>query len=122
MIITFFDSTGKITGRAGAQETVMEVIKEMAVMPFVEGDYFDEKDTKYVVDGVVVPRPENPSTLVGLDLANLPIPSEIIINGSSRYPCTDSTATLSFNLPGIYKIKVEAWPYLDKEFTYVNPA
>jgi len=122
--ISFYDTTGKITGMASAEPAVMEMLKEHSVdipnaQPFVEGEWFG-KDV-YVVDGTVIDRPACPATLDGYTLNSLPVPCEIKVNDSS-YPCDESSATLAFNLPGTYSIKVIAWPYLDGEFSIVNPA
>jgi hypothetical protein len=122
--ISFYDSTGKITGMASAQPAVMGMLKEHSVdIPnaqlFVEGEWFG-KDV-YIVGGVVTDRPQCTATLSGNTLSGLPVPCEIKVNGSA-YACGESSATLEFNQPGTYAIKVIAWPYLDGEFSIVNPA
>jgi len=48
-------------------------------------------------------------------------PCTIAINGT-EYHCDSSTADLELFHPGVYKVKVTAWPYLDREFTIENPA
>ena len=123
---TLYDATGKITGETFGQEEVMPMILEnMHNVPFpqghIMGKHFDDRDTKYVVDGVLTDRPANPAVLTGAVLSSLPVPCQIKINATS-YDCTDSTATLAFDHPGTYTIKVIAFPHIDAEFTYVNPA
>ena len=120
--ISFYDATGKITGMASAEPAVMEMLKEHSVnisnaQPFVEGDWAG-KDV-YVVNGTVTDRPACPAMLIENTLNNLPVPCEIKVNDAT-YQCTESSATLSFNQPGTYAIKIIAWPYLDGEFSIVN--
>lgn len=122
--ISFYDSTGKITGTASASLSVMEMIKEQNPnvpnsQPFVEGAWFDKPVC--VVNGMVVNRAPMSATLSGNTLNGLPVPCEIKVNDST-YHCDESSATLEFNQPGTYAIKVIAWPYLDGEFEIVNPA
>lgn len=122
--ISFYDAAGKITGMASAEPAVMEMLKEHSLdipnaQPFVEGEWFDKG--VYVVNGVVTDRPACPAILVANTLNGLPVPCEIKVNDSA-YHCDESSATLEFNQPGTYAIKVVAWPYLDGEFEIVNPA
>ena len=72
-------------------------------------------------DGQVVPRLENPAILQGRVLNDLPVPCEILIN-NRRYEATTETVELEFDQPESYRVSVQAWPYLDKEFTIENPA
>ena len=41
--------------------------------------------------------------------------------GKATYSCTDTVAELSFEHVGKFQVTVEAWPYLNKEFTVENP-
>lgn len=88
-------------------------------MTVVLGDYYGQD--VYTVSGQVVPRPVNPATRDGHTLMNLPAPCTIHIN-EAAYLCGDSIAVMTFSQPGTYRVRVEAWPYLDKEFTIENPA
>ena len=124
--MTLYDATGKITGEAWCQDSVMPMIVEnMGNVPFqqghIMGKYFDQADTKYVVDGVLTDRPVQSTVLIGNTLSGLPVPSKITVN-KEVYECTEDVATLEFNLPGTYRILISSWPYIDKEFNYVNPA
>lgn len=76
-------------------------------------------DGLYMVGGVPTPRPAQATVLTGAALSNLPAPCTITINGTD-YDCTEDHADLTFDQLGTYKIKVTAWPYLDKEFAYEN--
>lgn len=101
-------------------ETTLELNKQDDVsIGFVEGLY--EPGLFYVLGGEAMARPENPATLSGSTLSNVPVPSTIHINNES-YPCEESTVELEFAHPGEYRIRVESWPYLDKEFEIENPA
>ena len=71
-------------------------------------------DTQYVVDGQIVARPIQSTTMEGLTLTSLPIPATLHINGET-YEVDDGTAELDFMLPGPYRLRVEAWPYQDWE-------
>ena len=122
--ISFYDSTGKITGMASSEPAVMEMLKEQSVnipnsQPFVDGEWFGK--SVYVANGAVTDRPACPAHLSGNTLNGLPVPCEIKVNDST-YHCDETSATLLFNQPGTYAIKVIAWPYLDGEFEIVNPA
>jgi hypothetical protein len=55
----------------------------------------------------------------GLFIKNIEVPSLIYINGD-RYIVDEPVVELEFDQPGTYKIRIESWPYLDKEFTYEN--
>jgi hypothetical protein len=117
--ISYFDETGKITGTSYSQSATMQMIKALATVPFVDGNWFG-KDV-YVLNGAVVDRPINPTTVSGLALESVPVPATVIVNGVS-YQTDDSFIEFDFNQPGTYAVKVVAWPYLDKEFSIENPA
>lgn len=120
--LSFYDDSGKFIGSSSCEEAILPMImEETAKIPgqhFVEGDWFDK--AMYVLDGEVTPQPENPAALNGLILSNLPIPSVIRINHAD-YPCTEASATLTFNHPGTYKVIIKSWPYLEKEFLIDYP-
>lgn len=115
--ISFYDSQGKITGSVAQSHDQYELTKDR-LDPHVEGDWYD-KDV-YVSNGGVHPRPQNPAQLDGLHLTHLPAPGAIHIDDAS-YPYDDTTVELEFEHPGTYRVRVECWPYLDKEFEIENP-
>ena len=122
MIVTTYDSTGKIMGLINSDPvTIGHTQNNLPDQTFIEGDYLADRATKYVLDGSIADRPANPSILTGFDLTSLPVPCDIHVN-QSVYPCTDGYATLSFSLPGTYRVIVKAWPMLDKEFSIAYPA
>lgn len=116
--ITLFDDLGAPKATV-AGDVGLLVTGPDAPMWAVEGDYLGQG--VYVVDGRVTPLPSNPAQLSGQTLTSLPVPCTIHIN-EAVYPCADSTAELEFSQPGTYHVRVEAWPYLDKEFIIENPA
>ena len=119
MAISFYDERGEFKSSLTGDVAVIELTKELTEDPWVDGDWFGKPF--YVLDGDVLPRPENPTTVSGLALENVPIPATVIVNGVS-YQTDDSFIEFDFNQPGTYAVKVIAWPYLDKEFSIENPA
>jgi hypothetical protein len=88
-----------------------------------EGLYLDEQpnySTDYVDGDVIGKRPASTATLEGNVLSGLVVGGKLTIVGTNRnvrsYDLTAETATLNFPLPGTYKVIVEAWPMLEKEF------
>ncbi|MFA5663445.1 hypothetical protein [Castellaniella sp.] len=116
--ITFYDGdSGEITGTLDGPPSVLDVNKIGRY--WVGGRY--EAATHYIDAGVATERPVNPAQLDGLTLTDLPVPSMIHINGVA-YECNDTSVELGFDQPGSYAVRVQAWPYLDAEFSIENPA
>jgi hypothetical protein len=63
----------------------------------------------------VLPRADNPASISGGNLVDVPVGSQITINGSSPYDITESLVELDFPNAGAYKIKITCWPFYDKE-------
>lgn len=78
-------------------------------------DWVGSTDTYYVSNGECLIRPINPATIEGYTLSNLPTPCVISIDNVS-YDCNESTAEMSFDHAGVYKVKVTSFPHLDAEF------
>lgn len=104
-----FDSQGRILFTGDVPEAMLELQGDM----IYEGAA--DPATQYIVKRQLRDRPPSPARRVGAELVDLPVPCDILINGV-RYPCGDATATLSFDYPGRYVIKVVAFPYLDAQF------
>lgn len=117
--ITFYDAEGRITGVMSGPLASIQATIEYLKEPFVEGE--GSLDADYVCGGTLTARPVCPARLDDLVLSRLPSPCLITIN-ERDYPCETSTVELEFDQPGKYHIVVQAWPYLDKEFTIENPA
>lgn len=116
--ISHYDQSGKITSVVKSDAQTMQYCIEHATSPFVMGEYYG--DDVYVANGVVQARPANPAVLNGLELTGLPTPCTIHINNVA-YPCSETSVELEFDQPMTYRVRVEAWPYMDKEFTLENP-
>ncbi|AKP92249.1 hypothetical protein [Achromobacter ruhlandii] len=115
---SFYDAEGRIVGvMTGPLDCVVATGRHNQQF-WVEGA--GDPDVQCVMDGKLTPRPQSPATLSGLTLTELPVPCFIRI-GDSGYPCTERVAELEFAQPGSYLVIVEAWPYLNKEFTVENP-
>lgn len=117
--IAFYDTDGRITGVLSGPSSSVQATIEYLKTPFVNGE--GNQDTDYVREGTIVARPECPAILSGKMLMGLPVPSHIKINDQD-YPCDTNEVELEFDQPGKYRIVVQAWPHLDKEFTLENPA
>lgn len=112
-MISYYDSTGRIYGYATGDDITMEVTKANTEQQWVEGEW--DGETHYVKNGKALERQPCPATLNGMALHNMPAPCKIVIN-STEYDVTDKTVELEFDYPGVYKIKILAFPYLDGEF------
>ncbi|MFY3080808.1 hypothetical protein ACOTF2_12180 [Achromobacter xylosoxidans] len=117
-IASIYDPEGRIIGVMQGPRESVQATSEVTGHPFVEGE--GNFATQYVQERAIVPRPESPAVLIERTLSALPVPCTIKI-GDIAYPCNDTTAELAFDQPGTYHVTVEAWPYLNKEFTVENP-
>jgi hypothetical protein len=115
MQLTHYDITGRITGVVTTEHQLTYDLNKTGL--YVEGGA--DLNTEYVDAGVIKPRPACPAVLTGYQLTHLPAPCTITI-GDSGYQATETVVDLEFDQPGVYTIKIEAWPYLDKEFTIEN--
>ena len=111
--ITFYQPSGEVYSVLTGDSPVIEDTIKISELPWVEGVW--DGATHYVLDGAAVERQPCPATLTGMTLHNMPAPCKIVIN-STEYEVTDKTVELEFDYPGVYKIKVLAFPYLDAEF------
>ncbi len=114
MDISFYNERGEITGYLSGDAGFVETTKDMTAEPWIDGKW--DGATHYVLDGRALPRPANPTRHDGRMLTFVPRPAKITINDKT-YDADDSVVELWFNLPGKYKVGVQAWPHLDAEFT-----
>lgn len=117
MVITFYDTKGKITGHLESEDPAQ--IEVNKVGNWIPGHVNSE--TQYIKSGQITDRPIQQTKLTGLTLSNLPNPCTIFIN-DTPYECESDTVELEFDQPTTYTIRVEAWPYLDWETIYENQA
>ena len=88
------------------------------------GHYVDgiwDTELFYVISGIAVPRPPNPTNVTGTTLFNIPLPAQLGIddgNGVTFYEVTDGTVELNFPLPGSYLVVVRAFPCVDATFRF----
>lgn len=115
--ISFYDSSGKVTSTISGDANYISFCKESIDAPYVDGDLYGK--AVYINNGAVFDRPEMPIKIVGMVLENVPYPAKLFIN-DSEYLVEEGTIELTLPYPGIYKIKIECWPYLDKEFEIEN--
>ncbi|MGD1827328.1 Phage protein [Chromobacterium violaceum] len=101
-----YDDAGRILQTGVASRENVEV--EFALgKPLLQGEA--DPLTQYIAGGEVAPRPVNPARLDGMVLRDLPAPCRLILDGV-EYDCDDAECELSFALPGLHHIQVEAWP------------
>ena len=104
-----YDDAGRILFTGDVPEEMVELQGENVYVGAIDGA------TQYVVAGKIAERPRNRAVLVGRELANLPVPCQIQINGTT-YDCVDGRASLNFAYPGTYRIRITGFPCLDAEF------
>lgn len=68
---------------------------------------------EYVSAGNNQPRLAKPASLTGFELHNLPVPCKI---NQREYACSDASAAIEFTYPGLYRITVQAFPFLYASF------
>ncbi|MEO4030686.1 hypothetical protein ABH313_21875 [Chromobacterium vaccinii] len=105
-IIEYEDGTGRILQTGVASRENVEVEFAMG-KPLLQGEA--DPLTQYIVDGDVAPRPSNPARLDGMVLRDLPAPCVLMLDGA-LYDCDDTECELSFSLPGLHHVQVDAWP------------
>lgn len=110
--ISVYNDAGRITLTADLSEDTYEAYISLGYQMV---DVIGDPHTQMVVDGALQNRPANPVTLSGTTLSNVPIPATVIINGTP-YPTNEATVELGLTM-GNYTVRVEAFPYLDKQFT-----
>lgn len=69
----------------------------------------------YVLNGELEERPENPATLNGTVIENVPV-GAVVSFGDQSFTVDDGTAELDFPFPGTYIVEVACFPYLTKNF------
>jgi len=112
MSITFYKPDGSINHVLSGDQSVIDLNKSLGG-DWVNGEW--DGQTHYILDGEPTLRPDNPATLDGLVINNLPVPCKIVIN-STVYDYEEITVEFDFDYVGVYKVVIEAFPYLDAEF------
>lgn len=109
-VITEFNSEGRFIRVLSSSDPSLLELNKAADCSYLEGHWIG--DHYYVTEGQATARPTQSTTLDGLTLSGLPAPCTLWIDSTS-YPVTDSTATLDLPIAGTYRLRVEAFPYLD---------
>lgn len=101
-----YDETGRIlqTGLASLENVELEVSLGKRI---VQGEA--DPLTQYIRSDAIESRPPNPARLEGMVLRDLPAPCVLVLDGTA-YDCDDAECELSFSLPGLHHVQVEAWP------------
>lgn len=121
MNIVFYDSSGEINRVvvAGSPENIA-ANTEGKTNYILTSSAVSALD-KMVVDGEIVPRPVLGATITNRTITGVPsgaIVSVISRNIPEQKVTADGTdITLSPDIPGVYTVKVEKWPYQEEEFT-----
>lgn len=119
MIVSLFDHAGRfVQVLDGDIDLVIKPTVQATGLRYAEGSH---GDGQYLVAGQVLDRPQMGAELNGNAIVGLPFGATIIINNTA-YQCDDDHAELEFDQPGTYSIRVIAWPYLNKELVFENPA
>ncbi|MET3135243.1 hypothetical protein AAKU55_005551 [Oxalobacteraceae bacterium GrIS 1.11] len=106
------DGEGRIVQYGSCPDDAL-ALQEYGGFTLLEGTGRDA--SQYVHAGIITARPANPAVLKDTMLLNLVQPCVIVIN-DTPYPCLDASAELAFTYPGIYRVRVECFPYLDAHF------
>ncbi|HXA46649.1 MAG TPA: hypothetical protein VNW52_03390 [Burkholderiaceae bacterium] len=113
MKFTIYDAAGRIV-RTGFCPDGMEQVQAQTGESMLPVDADLQLD--YVQNGAVRARPTNPATLNANTITGIPTGAILTISGVA-YTVDDGVAELDFTLPGTYSILINAFPYLDANFT-----
>lgn len=118
---SLYDSSGRVTIVANVQQAgqLPALVSLNGAAGYVQGQV--NGTTHYIQDGHVTLRPPSTATLTGNVLTGLTAPCVIRIN-ARKYPCNEPRVELEFDQPGRYRVVVQAWPQLEKEFEIENSA
>ena len=103
------------TGRILAVGRVPAEFLDLQDPPFVLGKA--DIDMDYVHGGAITRRPKLKLQFSGGVLKGVPAGAVITVDGE-KYHADGSDLEMNFSAPGVYKIHVSLWPYLDAEFTH----
>lgn len=115
----FHDDEGRIIMTGFMPEEVVAGTAEANGLQYAPGRLDADRETEYVKDGVLTPRPASTAVQDGHWLRSLPVPCTITV-GEVAVECDEPDVELVFDIPGIYQVKVSAWPYTDAQFEIVE--
>lgn len=115
-VYIYNEQTGEI------KRTFFTTDPESVTLNLISGEQAVDFDSSfanpYVVNGQLLERPDNPSTLNGLVIENVPLGATVSFDDQS-YVVDDGTAELGFQFPGTYTVSVTCFPYLTKNFEVI---
>lgn len=126
MTIELFDDNKTFLSIEGDRVVGQRVCNYGAYRAYVAaGEHLIESDKDpalyYLKKGTLTLRPTQDTTLSGSRLDCMPTPWTLYINGT-EYSGDTRYADLDIDQPGVYSLLVVSWPYLEKEFSFENPA
>lgn len=98
---------------SGCTEVEARMSAESMSCQFVAYEGECDNRSHYVRNSKVIARPEQSTRVQGTTLYNVPTPATIHVEGEP-YEVDDSIVELDFDFPGIYEVRIESFPYLDK--------
>lgn len=107
--LSVYDASGRVTAFMTVPDSMVNLQHDNVVHGRVD------PATEYVADRTILPRPACPATLAGSTLSGMPVPSTLFIN-DKPFAITEDSVTLAFPNPGVYHLRLVAWPYLDGHF------
>lgn len=107
--IIYDEKNGEIV--ANCQANVPDGIVALDKNSYVTTGFIDPSEF-YFANQKITPRPEQNTVLDGLTLRNLPVPSEIFVNGT-RYKCDEETVELDLE-EGTYEVIIKSFPYKER--------
>jgi hypothetical protein len=126
MIYLYYDNKGKIV----SSYTGPNIAIQQTAFPYIESEVVVDTKLNYISDSILTKRPLNEVILdkkiLTADGVDSIVFSNVVkglfkaVNATTRETVSgeiDGTDTFSTTVTGTYKIKIEAFPYLDFETT-----
>lgn len=119
-VYSFFDEAGRFSHTVeGPMKMIVQPNIDAWPATAIEGLY---SDCYWLHGGTPRKRPMCPVVVDGHVLRGVRPGSVITIN-EQRYECElGGDVELEFDQPGVYRVTVRRWPYLDGEYEIENPA
>jgi hypothetical protein len=108
---TFYDNQGRIISTVYGDLSLVSLDQWSNLNSL---DELGDKDNDWVFKNKILPREQNPATILGFTISNIPCAGTLKID-DVEYQISGSTVDLE--LPsGFYKVTLDCFPYLPKEF------
>lgn len=112
-VFIYDEQTGEIRRSFFTTDPEAVALNVLSGEQAIEAD--DSIANPYVLHGELAERPENPATLNGTVIENVPAGATVSFDEQS-YIVDDGVAELQFPFPGTYSVTVTCFPYLTKTF------